>query len=168
MSAQQMQADGFRKMWAAGMPMKEMAKTIGIPREKVTEVVQALSLPHRWPHLADKTIDAPLPQIEDMDLDHDTAQDLWVAVLNQAVRDAVWYGNQRPRHPNGELWNLDWFGTRDAEIVCERAGFDIERLRPAVHDLRARFLAECEAGRRPRTIVAMSAARDGRSRAVAR
>lgn len=161
MTAQQNQSDGFCEMWTAGVSIKDMAKSIGIPRWRVVDSAKSLSLPPRWMNMADKIIDAPLDPIGDDDLDHDTAKGMWVAVLNQAVRDAVWWGNNRPKFGWGVAGNLDWFDSKDAEIVCERAGFNIERLRPAVQDLRARFIAESEAGRRPRNIVAMTAGRGG-------
>lgn len=67
---------------------------------------------------------------------------LWVAVMAQAVRDAVNYGDGAVRNPPGLGGSLSWFDGRDCRLLCDLLDLDRDRLRAGVHELRRAAMAQ--------------------------
>lgn len=143
--------DEIRRLWHSDASMTDIVKATGMGRRTLTRKARELGLPHRQRHLASSKIDAPMPPAVLSDVDGMATNAIWTAVLNQAVRDAVWYGDGRAAF-GGELYNLEWFRTKDAEIICTLAGFDHRRVSDRVDRLRAAFLASVADGRRPHNL----------------
>jgi len=66
---------------------------------------------------------------------------VFAAVMMQAVRDAVNYGDDAVKNPAGTGGSLSWFDGRDCRFFCYSLDLDHGSLRAGVHELREAMLA---------------------------
>lgn len=143
----------FRRMWLSGMPTKAIGQTMGFRRQTIHAAAKRFGYGTR-PRGPMRPAEAALPELDVDDVDFHAVQRVWHGVLAQAVRDAVWWGDDRAV-PDGDIYNLRWFDTPEAADICEMAGVCPVRLRDRVHELRREYLFLMDEGETPRRLTQM-------------